>query len=159
MVDWRKRANLPQLQVDRVKTKVDTGNITSALRASDIEYFSDSAQLIVRFKIHPLQWNASLTLQATGPALEQRSVRNSGGQAQVRPVIRIPILCDQQRWEIDLTLTNRDRMSFRILLGREAMRHRFLMNPAASSLMRMLGNSALRLDELDESRACHQLER
>ena len=95
-VGWREWVSLPQLPVDRVKAKVDTGATTSALHASDLEYFNDGDQLMVRFKIYPLQRDASLTIQAVAPVLEKRSVRNSGGQAQERPVIRTLVFCGQQ---------------------------------------------------------------
>ena len=146
-VGWREWVSLPQLQVERVKAKVDTGATTSALHASDIEYFSDGDQLMVRFKIHPLQRDSSLTIQATTPVLEKRAVRNSGGQVQERPVIRTPVFCGQQHWEIELTLTHRDLMGFRMLLGREAMRHRFLVDPAGSYLMGAPSDSVSDLDE------------
>ncbi|MGD1944531.1 MAG: ATP-dependent zinc protease [Leptolyngbyaceae cyanobacterium] len=146
-VGWREWVSLPQLPVDRVKAKVDTGATTSALHASDLEYFNDGDQLMVRFKIYPLQRDASLTIQAVAPVLEKRSVRNSGGQAQERPVIRTPISFGQQQWEIELTLTNRDLMGFRMLLGREAIRHRFLVDPAGSYLMGAPSGSVADLDE------------
>ncbi|MEL6762520.1 MAG: RimK/LysX family protein [Cyanobacteria bacterium J06607_6] len=157
-VGWREWVRLPQLQVDRVKVKVDTGATTSALHAYDIEYFNDREHLMVKFKIHPLQRDDSLIVQAAAPVFEKRSVRNSGGQAQERPVIRTPIFCGQQQWEIELTLTNRDLMGFRMLLGREAIRHRFLVDPAGSYLMGTLSRSAPDLDEppldaLDEPNA------
>ncbi len=105
---------------------------------------------MVRFKVHPLQRDASLTVEAIAPLLEMRHIRNSGGQSQERPVIKTQISLGEQPWEIELTLTNRDVMGFRMLLGREAVRRRFLVDPGGSYLMSQFSRKANPADEIDE---------
>ncbi|NEQ44450.1 MAG: ATP-dependent zinc protease [Leptolyngbya sp. SIOISBB] len=147
-IGWREWATLPQLGINRIKAKVDTGARTSALHAFDLEYFEDLAGLMVSFKAHPLQRDTSLKIEAIAPVLEKRQIRNSGGQTQERPVIVTPISFGQQAWEIELTLTNRDVMGFRLLLGREAVRQRFLVDPGGSYLMSEFRRNPV--DEVDE---------
>lgn len=149
-IGWREWVSLPQLGIDRVKAKVDTGARTSALHAFDIEYFEDGDRLMVRFQVHPLQRDATLTVSAIAPVLEKRHVRNSGGHAQERPVIKTAIALGEQQWNIELTLTNRDVMGFRMLLGREAIRRRFLVDPGGSFLRSATLAAPQPPDEVDE---------
>ena len=149
-IGWREWVSLPQLGIDQVKAKIDTGARTSAIHAFDMEYFDAGDDLMVRFKIHPLQRDTTVTVQAIAPVLEKRQVRNSGGQAQERPVIKTPIALGNQRWEIELTLTNRDVMGFRMLLGREAVRRRFLVDPGDSYLMSAPTPASSTVEEIDE---------
>lgn len=134
-IGWREWLSLPQLQIPRIKAKVDTGARTSALHAFDLDYFEHDAVLMVRFKVHPLQRDTHCTIEAIAPVVDKRAVRNSGGHAQERPVIKTQAVLGPQRWDIELTLTNRDVMGFRMLLGREAVRHRFLVDPGKSYLL------------------------
>lgn len=149
-IGWREWATLPQLGINRIKAKVDTGARTSALHAFNLEYFEDAQGLMVRFEAHPLQRDTSLTVAAIAPVFEKRQVRNSGGQVQERPVIVTPVSFGQQPWEIELTLTNRDVMGFRMLLGREAVRRRFLVDPGGSFLMSQFTRNAAPAEEIDE---------
>ncbi|MEO1299438.1 MAG: RimK/LysX family protein [Cyanobacteria bacterium J06636_16] len=135
MVGWREWLALPELGVDKVKAKVDTGAKTSTLHAFDIEYFSQDGQLMVHFKVHPRQRDTRFVVAATAAVLDQRRIRNSGGAVQYRPVIGTCAVMGNQQWPIELTLTNRDVMGFRMLLGREAVRHRFLVDAGSSYLM------------------------
>ncbi|MGD1860927.1 MAG: ATP-dependent zinc protease [Leptolyngbyaceae cyanobacterium] len=148
IIGWREWATLPQLGINRIKAKVDTGARTSALHAFDVEYFEAADGLMVRFKAHPLQRDTSLVIEAIAPLLEKRQIRNSGGQTQERPVILTTVSLGQQPWEIELTLTNRDVMGFRMLLGREAVRRRFLVDPGGSYRLSELSRTPV--DEIDE---------
>lgn len=134
-VGWREWVALPDLGVSQVKAKVDTGARTSTLHAFDIEYFEEGHGRHVRFKVHPLQRDTRRTICAVAPLLEKRHVRSSVGHVQERPIIKTPIYLGGQQWVIELTLTNRDVMGFRMLLGREAIRRRFLVDPGSSYLM------------------------
>ena len=147
-IGWREWATLPQLGINRIKAKVDTGARTSALHVFDLQYFEDERGLMAKFKTHPLQRDTTLTVEAIAPVLEQRQIRNSGGQVQERPVILTPVSFGHQPWEIELTLTNRDVMGFRMLLGREAVRQRFLVDPGGSYLMSEFRRTPV--DEVDE---------
>jgi hypothetical protein len=149
-IGWREWATLPQLGINRIKAKVDTGARTSALHAFDLDYVEAPEGTMVRFKVHPLQRDASLTVEAIAPLLEMRHIRNSGGQSQERPVIKTQISLGEQPWDIELTLTNRDVMGFRMLLGREAVRRRFLVDPGGSYLMSQFSRKANPADEIDE---------
>jgi hypothetical protein len=148
-IGWREWIALPQLGVQQLKAKVDTGARTSALHAFDIEYFEDEGRRMVRFQVHPLQRDTSRTVAAIAPVLETRQIRNSGGQAQPRPVIQTPVCLGNQEWVIELTLTNRDDMGFRMLLGREAVRKRFLVDPGSSYLLSQPDQSGA-VEDIDE---------
>jgi hypothetical protein len=87
---------------------------------------------MVRFQVHPLQRNTTVTVQSVAPVIEKRHVRNSGGHLQERPVIKTHLVLSGESWPIELTLTNRDVMGFRMLLGREAIRRRFWVDPGSS---------------------------
>jgi hypothetical protein len=115
-----------------VKAKVDTGAKSSSLHAWDITI--DEANAVVRFTLHPLQDDDSLVIAATAPLLEHREVRSSNGEVELRPVIRTRAVVLGQEVFIDLSLTSRDEMGFRMLLGRSAVRRRFVIDPGKSFL-------------------------
>lgn len=89
---------------------------------------------MVRFQVHPYQRDTHKTVTAEAELLEHRQVRSSGGHAQVRPVIQTLVELGGKQWAIELTLTNRDVMGFRMLLGRQAVRQRFLVDAGKSFL-------------------------
>ncbi|WP_437228660.1 ATP-dependent zinc protease family protein [Planctomicrobium sp. SH661] len=133
-IGWREWIALPELNVKAIKAKIDTGANTSSLHAFEIERFRRAGKEFVRFQIHPLQRSVRRTVQAEVPLLEMRSVRSSNGHLSERPVIETEIAIFDQLWTIELTLANRDQMGFRMLLGREALRGRFLVDVGASYL-------------------------
>ncbi|MBD3868146.1 MAG: ATP-dependent zinc protease [Acidobacteria bacterium] len=132
VLGWREWVALPDLGVDAVKVKVDTGARSSSLHAFDLETFTRGRREMVRFSIHPLQRNAEDCIETEAEILEFREVRSSGGHQTLRPVIVTPVRFLDQIWEIELTLATRDTMGFRMLLGREAVRNRFLVDPGRS---------------------------
>jgi len=134
ILGWREWIGLPELQVRAIKAKIDTGANTSSLHAFEIERFRRNGKEFVRFQIHPMQRTIRRSVQATAPLLEMRSVRSSNGVQSERPVIQTEIEVCNQRWTIQLTLANRDQMGFRMLLGREALRGRFLVDVGTSYL-------------------------
>ena len=134
VIGWREMLALPELNVEHVKAKIDTGARSSALHAFDCQEFKQNDRVMIRFAVHPLQHNNQQTVLAEAELLEYRKVRNSGGQAQIRPVILTTIKLREHQWQVELTLTNRDVMGFRMLLGRQAVRNRFLVNPGKSFL-------------------------
>lgn len=133
-IGWREWVALPDLGLTEIKAKIDTGARSSALHAFDIEAFSRSGKEMVRFKVHPYQDDTSRVVVAKAELLDWRQVRNSGGQTQLRPCVSTPVALGGQSWAIELTLTNRDEMGFRLLLGRQALRDRFLVDPGRSFL-------------------------
>ena len=132
IIGWRENIALPDLGIDRIKAKIDTGARSSALHAFHLQKFQRDGQEMIRFQVHPYQRDSKHTVTAEAKLLEHREVRNSGGEAQLRPVILTTVKLGGKQWEIELTLTNRDVMGFRMLLGRQAVRHRFLVDPGKS---------------------------
>lgn len=134
VIGWREWVALPELGITAVKAKIDTGATTSSIHAIHIERFRRDGHDFARFQVHPLQRNSKKTVQAEAPLVEYRSVRSSSGHESSRPVILTTIELFGDSWPIELTLANRDQMGFRMLIGRRAMRKRFLVDPAASYL-------------------------
>jgi hypothetical protein len=132
IIGWREWVALPQLGILHIKPKIDTGARSSSLHVSEVEEFTRGDRAFVRFKVHPIQRNTDFGVQAEAEVLEYRNVRSSSGQKSLRPVILTEIRVLGQTWPIELTLANRDAMGFRMLLGREAIRGRFLVDAGKS---------------------------
>ncbi len=132
VIGWREWVGLPDLGIGFVKVKIDTGARSSALHAFDIHLSSRHGAEIVRFKVHPFQRETSTTIVARAEVAEYREVRSSSGHRSLRPVIITPVTLGGESWPIELTLVNRDEMGFRMLLSRDALRGRFLIDPARS---------------------------
>lgn len=132
VIGWREWVKLPELGINRIKVKVDTGARTSSLHVLDLENFTKNGNPWVRFKVHPIQRTTKRTVKSEAQVLELRSVRNSGGKASMRPVIITNVTLLGETWPVELTLANRDDMGFRMLLGREAIRQKFLVDPGGS---------------------------
>jgi len=134
VIGWREWIALPDLGIEAIKVKIDTGARSSALHAFEMETFSQNGKSMVQFKVHPYQGDTKQVVTVIGEVIETRQVRNSGGQTELRPVIQTIVELSGERWQIELTLTNRDEMGFRMLLGREAVRKRFLIDSGKSYL-------------------------
>lgn len=132
VIGWREWVALPQLVIPRIKVKVDTGARSSALHAFDIHRFERDGKTWVSFKVHPFQRNWSRTVSAEAEVVEYRKIRSSGGHVTLRPVILTPVKFMDEIWPIELTLVSRDAMGFRMLLGREAVRGKFLVDAGKS---------------------------
>lgn len=131
-IGWREWVNLPELGIDKIKAKIDTGARTSALHAFSLEPFQEAGQEKIRFLIHPLQHNTDDIITCVADVVDKRPVTDSGGHTEERFVIATPICIAGQTWPIEITLTERENMLFRMLLGRSAIRRRFMVNPARS---------------------------
>ncbi len=134
VIGWREWVALPGLGIPAIKAKVDTGACSSTLHAFDIAVVNRHGQTLVRFKLHPYQRDARTTISAEATLLGYRRVRNSGGQLSVRPAVLTELELGGQRFCIELTLADRDAMGFRMLLGRRAVRQRFIVDPGRSFL-------------------------
>lgn len=131
---------LPELGIPAIKAKVDTGARTSALHAYYLETYRSEGVERVRFGIHPLQRRSEPAIDCVADVLERRMVSDSGGHREERVVIVTPVVVGEEAWPIEITLTNRETMLFRMLLGREAIRRRALVDPGRSYRMgRALG--------------------
>ncbi|GAA4439548.1 ATP-dependent zinc protease [Bremerella cremea] len=134
IIGWREWVQLPQLGIAKIKAKIDTGARSSSLHAFDLKYEQRDGQDWVRFKVHPRQRSSSGPIVAEAAVLEFRKVRSSNGQVTKRPVILTNVDILGGIWQIEITLANRDAMGFRMLLGREAIRGRLLVDSGASFL-------------------------
>lgn len=139
VLGWREWVSLPELGITWIKAKVDTGARTSALHAFELEPFQRAGKDWVRFSVHPLQGENDTVIQCESPVLERRDVTDSGGHLENRPVIETELLLGSFSKRIELTLTDRDTMRFKMLLGRTAMRPNILVYPSQSF---KLGGSA-----------------
>ncbi|MEQ9641543.1 MAG: ATP-dependent zinc protease [Alphaproteobacteria bacterium] len=134
VVGWREWIALPTLDIGRIKAKIDTGARTSSLHAFDISEFTKRGVPHVAFVVHTQQRRRTPAVECQAPVHDQRLVTSSTGHRQRRYVIKVEIAAGGLTWPIELTLADRDAMGFRMLLGRQALRRRFLIDPSRSYL-------------------------
>ncbi len=134
-VGWREWVLLPELGLPNIKAKIDTGARTSCLHAFSVEPFKKEGIEWVRFGIHPHQDDLDTEVYGEAIVSDKRMVSDSGGHKEERYVITTELALAEHRWPIEITLTNRDTMLFRMLLGRTAMENKIIVNPAESFLL------------------------
>ena len=135
ILGWREWVSLPDLGIKRIQAKVETGARTSALHAFDVQLVEVSGVKHVKFSIHPRQRDLDTVIECEAPLLDEREVRDSGGHSEQRYVIETTIAIGSSLHTAEVTLTNRDTMGFRMLIGRKAMEGIYLVDPGKSYLM------------------------
>ncbi|MDH3474124.1 MAG: ATP-dependent zinc protease [Rhodospirillales bacterium] len=132
VVGWREWVALPMFDIDAIKVKIDTGARTSAVHAFNIKPFHEDGADWVRFDVRPLQRNDEVFKTCKAEVVDYRWVTNSGGGREKRFVVVTMLRLGFDAWPIEVTLTDRDQMGFRMLLGRTAMERRLIVDPALS---------------------------
>ncbi|WOJ95477.1 RimK/LysX family protein [Congregibacter brevis] len=131
IIGWREWCALPDLALPGILAKVDTGAKTSSLHAFDVRQ-SDRGEGWIDFSVHPVQRRKTPVIQCTAQCVDYRSVTSSNGKSEKRPVIQTTLEIGFRRFVTEITLTNRDDMGFRMLLGRQSLNKRFLVDPSLS---------------------------
>lgn len=132
VIGWREWTHLPRLTPVPVKAKIDTGALTSSLHAFRLKEIDGGER--VRFEVHPHQRSRRDAVTVECEVVDHRRVRSSNGQTSVRPVIETELELGGTLRVVELTLTNRDEMGFRLLIGRRALRRRYVVDPGRSYL-------------------------
>ena len=135
IVGFREWISLIDLKLVALKAKIDTGAKTSSLHAFDIKHVKRGGISFVKFKVHPIQKNVDVVVSCSAPLIDRRIVTDSGGHKELRYVIHATIQIGGLKKKIELTLTNRESMKYRMLLGREALKQ-FYIDPSQSYLLK-----------------------
>jgi len=134
VIGWREWVSLPALGIPSIKAKIDTGARTSALHAFQIEPVIMRGSLKVRFAVHPLQKVERPEITCIADVIDMRTVSDSSGKKEERFVINTPVRMGDSEWTIEVTLTDRKDMLFRMLLGRTGIRGHMIVDPGRSFL-------------------------
>lgn len=134
-VGWREWVSLPELSIPHIKAKIDTGARTSALHAFHLAHYTRRGVSRVRFSMHPYQKNIKEIVECDAEVCDYRLVSDSGGHREKRYVIQTTLQLGDLQWPVEMTLTNRETMKFRMLLGRTAMYGRMKVDPEKSYLV------------------------
>lgn len=144
--------SFPDLKTPAIRARIDSGAQTSSIHASDIRRFIKNGEDWVRFEIHPLPESRQIAIRNEAPIVAVRKVKNTGGSSESRYVIRTNLKMNDETFEIELTLANRDAMGFRMLLGREAMKGRFIVDPSRQYLLKDYSEDDIRNFYINEKR-------
>ena len=150
LLGWREWIALPDLGLPHIKAKIDTGARTSCLHAFKVKGFRRKGVRWVRFRVHPHPTDREAQIECEAQVKDRRWVTDSGGHRTLRYVIETAVVIGENQHVIELTLTNRDNMKFRMLLGRTAMRGRFLVDPEQSYCQERLELTSLEWDNEEE---------
>ncbi|MBE0358258.1 ATP-dependent zinc protease family protein [Pseudoalteromonas aliena] len=134
-VGWREWLSLPELGIDRIKAKIDTGARTSCIHAINIKEYEVNGEKWVKFTAQPLQEDEQTQVTCNVKVKKKKYVTSSGGQRELRYFIETTLHAGNDSWPIEITLTKRSTMKFRMLLGRTAMENRIVVDPALSHLL------------------------
>lgn len=137
-VGWREVVSLPGFKLTDIKAKIDTGAKTSALHADEIEFVTERGKKYIKFLFITEEGKRRIIKSRF---LEEREIKSSTGQVTIRPVVKTILRMGETEFEIEITLIKRDLMGFKMLIGREALNGRFLINPARSYLLKKKAGS------------------
>jgi hypothetical protein len=135
LIGWREWIGFPELGIDRIKAKIDTGARSSVIHAFHVQKIDDADEPRVEFYLHPVQHRRQPELHCVTSIVDERVIRSSNGERETRYVIITPMRLGENIWPIELTLSNRDQMGFRLLVGRAAIRGRCVVDPGSSFLL------------------------
>ncbi|MAZ38686.1 MAG: hypothetical protein CMF49_01065 [Legionellales bacterium] len=138
LIGWEEWCGLPKLGLPIIKAKVDTGARTSAIHAFDIMSFIKNKEVWVEFNIYPLQKNKTVVRHCQAKVIDKRYVMSSNGHKESRYVIETPLQMQDKIWPIQLTLSNRDPLAFRMLLGRQALNGNVIIDPIKSMVTKKI---------------------
>jgi ribosomal protein S6--L-glutamate ligase len=144
LMGWVEWCALPGLNIPAIKVKVDTGAKTSVLHAEEIKIYRKNRQEFVKFHILPLQNNHEVRIQTHALVVDQRIVTSSNGTREERVVIRTPVMLADHAWDIEVTLTNRQILSYRMLLSREAVQGKVIIDPERKLCLGRISKATLR---------------
>lgn len=144
--------SFPELNTPAIRARIDSGAQTSSIHASDIRRFTKNGEDWVRFEIHPLPESRHIAIRNEAPIVAVRKVKNTGGSSESRYVIRTTLEMNGESFEIEMTLANRDAMGFRMLLGREAMKGRFIVDPSGQYLLKDYDEEDIKKFYINEKR-------
>jgi len=134
-IGWREYAALPELDIPRIKAKIDTGAYTSTLHAINVLLVERHGTQYVSFDVTPYQKNEKKIISCCAPLVDRRWITDSGGRRELRYVIQTQLVLGSKKWSIDVTLTHRASLRFRMLLGRSALRDRCIIDPSHSYVL------------------------
>lgn len=134
-IGWRERVSLPDFGITRIRAKIDTGAQTSALHAVRSEFTDQDDGEWISFELYPRRRSRRDSIRVSAKIIERRWIRSSNGERELRPVISTRLGLGADVWEAEFTLTNRDSMSYRMILGRSALRGRFTVDSGLSYLL------------------------
>ena len=136
--------SFPKLGIPAIKARVDSGAKTSSIHAFNIQPFRRQGASWVSFEIHPIQNNRRTVIRCERPVIDKRVVKSSSGLSETRYVVGAQLKLGENLWDIELTLANRDSMGFRMLLGREAMHERLIVDPSHECMMGHVTNQTIK---------------
>ena len=132
-----------ELKIPAIRARIDSGAKTSSIQATEIKLIKKNDEKWVRFVVYPLQENSAIKVLCRAKLIGKRSIKGSFGISEERLIIRTPVTIGEDTFDIELSLANRNTMEFRMLLGREALSNRYLINPAAKQLQKKYSKKEL----------------
>ena len=136
IIGWREWVALPDFDIEKIKAKIDTGARTSALHAHFLEPYDKNGVPWIRFMVHPFQRNLTIDCECHAKVVDYRKVTDSGGHTEHRYVIHSSVKLGDHSFITEFTLTNRETMQFRMLLGRNTLKDHYVVDSGKSFLLK-----------------------